>query len=272
MAELEQVKPKYNGNLNVVQANELVRSKQDELTLLEAKIIRLAIAQILQRDTDLQTYSVEISRLAKLLKMSNDNIYREVKTISSSLIKKSICITDGTKDKNGNQNYKMFHWVDMIGYNDGILTFKLSESLKPYLIGLNELFTKYEYAEVLSLNSNNAIRLYELLSSYENLTQQKYIFTPWTDIKLEQGEVIFTIEFLREFFNCTDKYKDNTGDFMRRAIDSSVQAINKKTLMQVSYRVIKTGRSIAYVIFKIGDVTEKPIDVIRKIAGTEYKG
>ena len=38
---------KYNREYLVVQANELVRSKQDDLTLLEAKLVRLAISQVL---------------------------------------------------------------------------------------------------------------------------------------------------------------------------------------------------------------------------------
>ena len=37
---------KYNKDFYVIQANELVRSKQDDLSLLEAKLIRLAITQV----------------------------------------------------------------------------------------------------------------------------------------------------------------------------------------------------------------------------------
>ena len=40
----------YNKDLSIVQANELVRSRQEDLTLLEAKIIRLAISQVLKDD------------------------------------------------------------------------------------------------------------------------------------------------------------------------------------------------------------------------------
>ena len=69
---------KYNKNYYVIQANELVRSRQDELTLLEAKLIRLAIAQVLKDDDDLKTYTCNISLLADFLGISSQNIYRDV--------------------------------------------------------------------------------------------------------------------------------------------------------------------------------------------------
>ena len=58
---------KYNKDFYVIQANELVRSKQDDLTLLEAKLIRLAITQVLRDDTDLKTYSCNVVDLANFL-------------------------------------------------------------------------------------------------------------------------------------------------------------------------------------------------------------
>ena len=87
---------KYNREYLVVQANELVRSKQDDLTLLEAKLIRLAISQVLENDTDFRTYSCNVVDLANFLGIDNHNIYRDIQDIARSLIKKSIFI----KDKN----------------------------------------------------------------------------------------------------------------------------------------------------------------------------
>ena len=69
---------KYNREYNVIQANELVRSRQYELTLLEAKLIRLAIAQVLKQDADLKTYTCNVARLAEFLGISRQNIYKEV--------------------------------------------------------------------------------------------------------------------------------------------------------------------------------------------------
>ena len=44
---------RYSKDFSIVQANELLRSKQSDLTLMESKLIRLAISQIMKA-SDLQ--------------------------------------------------------------------------------------------------------------------------------------------------------------------------------------------------------------------------
>jgi len=254
----------YNKDLAVVQANELVRSRQDDLTLLEAKIIRLAISQVLKDDTDLKTYKCNVVDLAEFLQISQDNIYRDIQELSKSIMKKSIFIRDKDSKKQG---YKIFHWIDYIEYKDGVITFRLSESLKPYLLGLNELFTLYEYDVVISLPTNNAIRLYELLASYQNIQFKKVIDHSFSNIKLEKNELLFTIDWLRDYFNCKDKYP-NTGDFIRRIIAPSIEAIEKHTLLRADYRLIKEKRSIKAIVFSMKNWMDNPADaaeVIKRI-------
>lgn len=240
----------YDKDLNVVQANELVRSKKDDLTLIEAKLIRLAIGQILKEDTDLRTYSCEIVDLARFLGISSDNIYRDVADINKSLMAKVIYIEDPTqRDRRGNPRYKLFHWVDVAEYADGVITYKISEELKPYLIGLERFFTKYGYESIAALPSDYAIRLYELIASYQNLTVKKKRENDF-DVHIEKNEIIFEIKWIREYFGCEKKYK-STGDFIKWVIDSSVSAIQQHTEMKLTYRTIKSGRYIKYIVFKI---------------------
>lgn len=257
---------KYNKDFYVIQANELVRSKQDDLSLLEAKLIRLAITQVLRDDTDLKTYSCNVVDLAKFLGISKDNIYRDIQDLSKNLMKKSIFIKDKTQPKRkGKENYKIFHWIDYVEYIDGVITFRLSESLKPYLIGLEQLFTLYGYEAIIDLPTNYSIRLYELMASYQNMTVRLMPDTNYTDIPIEKNEFIFSIEWLRDYFNCNDKYP-NTSDFIKRVIDSAVNAILKNTLMRVSYRTVKKGRSITHIVFKLNDWDDKDLsEYVRKL-------
>lgn len=237
----------YNGDFYIAQANELVRSKQDDLSLVEAKIIRLAISQILKDDKDFRTYKCNVSDLASFLGINQKNIYRDIRDISMSLMKKSIFIVDKTKSrKNGEYNYKTFNWVDLIEYNDGTLTIRLSESLKPYLIGLNELFTTYGYSAIVALPSNYSIRFYELVASYYNIKNHCNVYE---GINIESNEFVLSIEYLRSFFNCENKYP-NTNDFLRRTIDSSIEALRKHSFLFVSYRTVTKGRKITHLIFK----------------------
>ena len=259
---------KYNKDFYVIQANELVRSKQDDLTLLEAKLIRLAITQVLRDDTDLKTYSCNVVDLANFLGIAKDNIYRDIQDLSKSLMKKSIFIKDKTQPKRkGKENYKIFHWIDYVDYTDGVITFKLSDSLKPYLIGLEQLFTLYGYDAVIGLPTNYSIRLYELIASYQNMTVRLMPDTNYTDIPIDKNEFIFTIDWLRDYFNCNDKYP-NTGDFVKRVIDGAVKAIVKNTLMRLSYRTVKKGRSITHIVFKLNEWTNQDFtDYVKQLRG-----
>ena len=99
---------KYNKDFSVIQANELVRSKQDELTLLEAKIVRLAITQIVREDNQLNTYTCNVVDLAKFLGIDNHNIYRDIQDIARSLIKKSIFIKDKNNPGEGEKRTMLF--------------------------------------------------------------------------------------------------------------------------------------------------------------------
>lgn len=261
---------KYNKDFYVIQANELVRGKQDDLTLLEAKLIRLAITQVLRDDTDLKTYSCNVVDLANFLGIAKDNIYRDIQDLSKSLMKKSIFIKDKTKPKRkGKENYKIFHWIDYIDYTDGVITFKLSDSLKPYLIGLEQLFTLYGYEAVIGLPTNYSIRLYELIASYQNMTVRLMSDTNYTDIPIDKNEFIFTVEWLRDYFNCNDKYP-NTGDFVKRVIDGAVKAIVKNTLMRLSYRTVKKGRSITHIVFKLNEWNNQDFtDYVKQLRGLD---
>lgn len=248
---------KYKEDYYVIQANELIRSKQDELSLMEAKLIRLAIAQILESDTDFKTYTCSVVDLAGYLDIPKGNIYREIDTLTTSILRKVIVLRSKEVDAKGKHPWKKFHWVSKAQYENGKITIRLSDEMTPYLLGLNELFTRYNYCEIVNLPTVYAIRLFELLASYQNMTFHKYLEKNYTGVSLEKNEIGFSIDYLRDYFNCEDKYP-NTGDFVKRVIDAGVKAIRNKTIMMVSYRTVKKGRSITDIIFKLNDWGELP--------------
>ena len=163
---------KYNKNYPVVMANKLIRARKDRLTTFEAKLLRLAISNIVELDTDLKTYSVSVAELADFLGIDSSNIYREVPQIAKSLFSKKIYIPTGTYDRHGNENFELYNWVSYVKYENGVITLRLNDNLKPYLLGLDKLFTMYGYDTVLALPEETAIIMYELLISFEGLRTQ----------------------------------------------------------------------------------------------------
>lgn len=246
----------YNESALVVQANELIRAKQDNFSLLEAKLIRLTISQIAAQDTDLLTYTCRVTELAAFLNIPSENIYRDIDSVTTGLMSKVIKVVDKTRKhkRNGEYNWKKFHWVDYCRYTEGVITIRLSEELKPYLLGLNKLFTEYGLDSILGLPTSNSIRLFELLTSHEYMVNTYAPnfspSNPFPHIQKADNELIFSVDYLRQYFNCGDKYP-LTADFLKRVIEPSVTGINKETVTRVSFRTAREGRKIAYVLFKV---------------------
>lgn len=240
---------RYNKNYPVVMANKLIRAKKDRLTVLEAKLLRLAISNIVELDTKLNTYTISVSELAMFLGVASTNLYTEVPQIAKSLFDKDIYMPTGTYDKHGNENFELFHWVDYIKYENGTITLKLSERLKPYLLGLDSLFTKYGYENILALPSDMCITLFELLISFEGLRLNDITVNTYPEVELQPGEFILPIDKLRQFLQCDDKYP-NTSDMIKWVIDYNLKIIMTHTLCRIKYRTVKQGRSIKYIVFR----------------------
>lgn len=257
MKKMDAVPMKYSASNYVAQANILIRSKQENLSLFEAKLLRLAISQIMKDDNAFKVYTCRVVDLAGFLGMQRENIYMDIEKTVDDLMKRVITIK--TTDEKGREVWDKFHWVDHASYKNGMITLMLSSELYPYLLGLRELFTVYDYGDLIRLPTVYSIRLYELLVSYGNYayTGKKYHHANILDIEgLKNKEVVFTIEYLRRYFNCEDKYPV-THDFIRYIIGASIKAINRVTLQRFAYRTYKEGRRIIAVIFDMNPREEE---------------
>ena len=246
MSENRIIPLKYNLDYEVIQSNQLIRLKQTNMSMMETKILRVCIAQILKKDAEFLTYTCKAPELASLMNIPASEVYEAFKKMAKTLLQRVIYVPIG-KNKRGQENYEMFQWVSCAKYEDGLFSIRLHDNLKPYLLELNGMFTDYTLSEIMQLPSTYAIRLYELLRSVSALTVRKS-YKNVSNIPIENNEVIFSIEYLRHVFDCENKYK-NTGDFAKRVIVSSVDAINAKTIMRLNYRMATKGRKITHVIF-----------------------
>ena len=224
----------YNKSHYTVMANDIVKGKQD-MTLWEARIIRLLITQVVKQDTDLRTYTCRIQDLAKFLDITSQTIYQDIKVICKRLLSRIVEVGTG----NSKEPWKMFHWVQTASYDgNGNITLKLSDEIAPFLLELNAWFTQYQLQDILSFNSYYAIRLYELLKCELGIGREnKYTF-------------VFSIDCLRELFSCEKKYS-KTNDFIRKVIDMGIKEINLKSDIEVEYELIKTGKKYTEISFSV---------------------
>lgn len=224
----------YNAEHNTVAANDIIRGKQS-MTLQTARLIRLLVTQIAERDIDLKTYTCKITDLAKFMNVPRNNLYRDVFKICECALDSKVYIGTG----NSKHPWKLFHWISMASYDGkGNITLRLSDEIKPYVLELDKWFTQYKLKNILEFNSYYAIRLYEIIKCEDGATGNM------------QSELEFEIEELRQYFDCENKYK-LFADFKRKVIEVAVREINEKSDIWLKPTYKKWGRAYTSVSFEI---------------------
>lgn len=221
----------------IVQANDLIGGKQS-LKLNSAKLIRAAIMQIVPEDEDLKPYIITIKELAKLLKVSESNLYRDIDDITDDIIKNPVFI----KETNRQQiKWVKIPWVTRCEYNSDVgVALKLNDDLKPFLVKLKEHYTQYSLDNILTMKSTYSIRIFELL--------QEKIKTKLIGRAGEYVEI--SVQELRECCDCEDKYK-SFNNFKVRVLDTACKEINALTMFRVKYDYLKHGKNIVAIIFYV---------------------
>lgn len=234
LAKVKKYEMTYNAEHYTVAANDIIRGKQS-MTLQTARLIRLLITQVVKEDKDLKTYKCRITDLAAFFNISKNNIYRDIEDICESALKSLVYIGTGDPKK----PWKRFHWLSSAEYDGhGTITICLSDDLKPYILELDKWFTQYQLKNILEFSSYYAIRLYEIIKC-EDGAKGGY------NTHLE-----FSMEDLRKYFDCEDKYK-LFADFKRKVIEISVREINEKSDLYIIPNYKKTGRAVTSIEFEL---------------------
>ncbi len=214
----------------VVMANNMILHSASNLTLNEVKLLRFFIMQTEKGDKELFQFTVDVPKLAESLEISPKVLYRQLDGMTEHLMKEVITIGSKKDD-----HWIKFHWVDICEYDKGKLTVKLSDELKPFLIGLRGSFTRYRLSEIVGLNSMYAIRIYEVLNGYMNENNR-----PHADVSIE---VSISIEELRRITDTTDKF-ERYSSFKTKVIDTALKEINQKSIYHVTVTPYKSNRAV----------------------------
>lgn len=237
----------------VVKSNELIQKSRFSLTTNQQKIILYLISKLKYNDTDFKEFKVDIKDFCKVcgIDLSNGRRYNELKNSIKLIADKSIWI----EKENGDET--LLRWIEKptIHKNDGVITIRLDEDLKPYLLELKEKYTQYELIYTLKMKSKYSIRLYELLKS------RQYD-------KLKNYKVKYSIDELKRLLDA-ENYK-SFKDFRRRVLEKATEEINLYSDINIDLTAMKQGKTITEIEIKIRtkDIMERfqtSIDVERSL-------
>ena len=215
--------------MEIYKANDMIQKGRHELSLQEQRCVLYAISKIKPEDTVFQEYTFELSDFYKLCGLQGDS-YTEMKAILTGLKQKTWWVETAPNVES------TVSWFNKVRTNkkSGTVTVRFDDDMMPYLLDLtkeNRYFTHYQLKYILPMKSQYAIRLYELLKSYQR----------------NNIEWFFDIDPLKKQLNC-DQYS-NFKDFRRRVIEPAVAEINEFTDIKIAWDIEKEGRKVSKVVF-----------------------
>ena len=218
----------------VVKANDLIQKSRFSLSLQQQKIVLYLISQIQPKDEDFKVYEFSIQDFCKVcgIDYANGKNYRALKQAVNDIAEKMIWITLP------DQSEFNIRWIDKarIMPKSGKIQIKLDEDMKPFLLQLKSNFTRYELIWTLSFKSKYSIRLYEYIKSIHYRELETYV----KEIPIDQLKKSMDAEGYKTF--C---------DFHARVLKPAVQEINLYSDKNLSYELIKQGRTVVAVRFTI---------------------
>jgi plasmid replication initiation protein len=239
----------------VVKANNIIEASY-QLSVNEQRLILAAIACIPKGEeiTDNTGYCVTRESFIEL-GVNPKSASREIREACERLFNRVITITTeaGTFKTRWVQDIMKYNsdWAlanpefirEITGSDpyaeDYILAaIRFSKSVLPFLSNLSSNFTQYFLQDIAGLSSGYSVRLYELMMQFKS--------TGYRKIKLDD---------LRNMLDLNDKYP-LTADFKRRVIDTAIDELNKKSPIDINYKLLKTGRKFTHLELKF---KQKPL-------------
>lgn len=207
----------------VTKKYDLINAKYS-LTALESKIALTVLSMVRKEDEAFFMYQIPIKNFDYLTK---DNNYALLKKTCLNLMRKPLQVQEGS-------SWIIFNWFSSIRYEgrEGMLYFKVSDDLKPYLLKLKESFKSYDLKYIINMKSEYSIRIYELLKQYEKV-----------------GSRTFDLKELREVLEVPKSYL--YSNMKRKVLNVAMKEINELSDIYINFEEIKPSRSVTGLKFNI---------------------
>lgn len=232
---------KLDKDYYVVTANDLIKGKQ-KMTLREAQLLYIAISQVVYEDKDFKTYTTTVPELAAFMGIDENSLYRDLKGICKSLCQQVVEVQIGGENSRGRKKWKVFSWVQSAEYDDGKLTMRLSDDIKPYLLELEAYYSQTLLGTLLTFRSYYTTRLYQYLIAETNAR--------WGSVY----EWKFTCEQLRELFQIGEKQYSRSYNLIQKTIKPALEELGASDYAHVwdyeEHRATTRGRPLESVSFR----------------------
>ncbi len=215
------------GRVAVTQANPLALSRQ-EMGLLTKRLLVLALSDITRDDHDLEPIRITAWEYAQIFNIRGKSIYSRIEESARELLEQTVQV----KESNG--DWLMFQWVSEARYDSGrdsreklaCIELKIHDKLKPYLLQLRRDFSIIPTEQLLSFESFNSMRLFEVLYTTSYGGEKRHLHFDVDELKVRLG-----LEGKYE------RFKDFTY-----VLDKAQEEFARYTCLTFEYQGVKVGR------------------------------
>ncbi len=207
------------------------------LGVVEQRLIFLAIIEAREQKTLIEAgglLRIYAQSYAKQFNVEKHTSYEAMKRAVEGLYEAGFAYSK-IDERSGKIGHYKSRWVDKIGYIDdlGCVELVFASDVIPLITRLEARYTEYELKQVVGLQSEYAIRLYELIIQWRSVGKTSQI----------------SLVELREKLGLVDEYQ-RIEAFKRRVLDLAITQINEHTDITVEYEQHKQGRIIKGFTFK----------------------
>lgn len=215
----------------VTKDNKLI-SASYSLGVPEQRVIFLAIVEARAQKQMIDARGVlqiHASSYQEQFKVEKHSAYKALKSAARGLFDAHFEYDD-IHQKTGKNAHYVVNWVQQIAYIDtaGMIELQFTDAVIPLITRLSEQYTEYDLKQVSELQSEYAIRLYELMAQWKTVGKTNKI--PIDDLRKKLGVQ-------------PEQYKE-MHNFKARVLNLAISQINDFTDVTATYEQHKTGKEI----------------------------
>lgn len=199
-------------------ANQIAWSAHD-LSVMQARVVYLMMCQVHPDDEDLSCIEMKTGDMLRALNMHESGAdYATIKTAVKGAMSKII-------DLDTPDGWVMFPWFMRAWYykSRDVIRVQFADELKPFILNMKDRFHIHTIADLSKLQSRYALRIYELVMSYEGMAGKS---------GNKPGEWYIDLQFdlVRKLFQIADHQYKLKNAFRKNVIDLPIREINEAGL------------------------------------------
>ena len=259
----EPLSPIENTEVQVIKSNRLILARY-RMSLVEQKLFAGCLGKLAKINSGVnlsenQSPTLVITATTDELKhwigRSDRGFYTTLKTACTNLITRYMQVE--TPD---DKSFKFYNIVSKAEYVNGVLTMRLNEDIKDYVIGIQKDYTKYSIGNICSFRSAYSVRIYELLKKHAYLIPEDntpFTLRPWSldDFKILIGLIPIdssnpeTIKELSKRSPDMTKAVENSrtptyqwSDFKKRVLEPAKKELAEFSDISFDYNPVHSGK------------------------------